>query len=61
LPQVTTSSKPLPEYPSAPQPTKESMVNIMESVYRPHWVNQTTRALSDQHICRYPTRVPSAA
>jgi len=41
--------------------TKGSMVDISQGVYRPHWVNQTTRALSDQHICRHPTRVPSAA
>ena len=52
--------------------TKGSMVDISQGVYRPHWVNQTTRLLTEQHIqllayvypelpnprCRLPLRSP---
>jgi len=47
---------------SAPQNhTKGSMVDIPQSVCRPHYVHQTNRAPSEQRILRHPARVPRAA
>jgi len=41
--------------------TKESMVDIPQSVYRPHWGNQSTRAPTEQYLRRHPARIPRAA
>ena len=39
----------------------EAMGDVPQSVYRPHKVNQTTRAPSEQYIRRHPARISRAA